>query len=138
MRIYIAMSIMLGVSLMGCGGSSDAPPTYPVSGTVTYQGKPIAKGRIGFAPVVHEGDPSGSGPDYGLEIVDGKFEGEVGAGEFIVSVYASWETGEMEPGDAGSPDVPVMESIPEKYNEASEIKTTIKESPNEGLKFDLE
>lgn len=131
MRTFILPLFVISLVSLGCSGESDAPPTYPISGTVTYQGKPISQGNIGFTP-------TGSGPDFGLDIVDGKFSGEVGAGEMVVSIRASWETGEMEPGDAGSPDTPVMESIPGKYNENSDIKITVKESSNEGLEFNLE
>lgn len=138
MRTLSATLLVLNFAILGCGGGVEGPATHPVSGTVTFEGKPIAKGSIGFIPVEIEGKPDAVGPDYGLDIVDGKYSGEVSAGEKKVAIYASWPTGETEEGDAGSPDVPVMESLPAKYNTESELTATIKEGANEGLDFKLE
>ncbi|MDZ7616435.1 MAG: hypothetical protein U1E05_05480 [Patescibacteria group bacterium] len=41
---------MLSVLAAGCGGGSDLPMS-PVRGTVTYQGKPLARGEVVFTPV---------------------------------------------------------------------------------------
>ncbi len=49
---------------LGCGGAGDVA-AVPVSGTITYKGKPIAKGTLQLLPEVGKG---ASG-----EIVDGKF-----------------------------------------------------------------
>lgn len=39
------------IALIGCsGGPSDAPVTVPVTGVVTYQGKPVAKLSVAFIP----------------------------------------------------------------------------------------
>jgi hypothetical protein len=39
----------------GCGDSSGFETRYKVSGTVTYKGAPVAKGKISFSPVKGEG-----------------------------------------------------------------------------------
>ncbi len=45
---YVLHVLMLGL-LIGCGGSSHEE-TATVTGKVTYQGKPVTKGRIAFYP----------------------------------------------------------------------------------------
>jgi hypothetical protein len=56
--------------LAGCGGSSGGPQRYAVSGTVTFDGKPVPKGSITLEPNAESGN---SGPGGGAEIVDGKY-----------------------------------------------------------------
>lgn len=57
---------LLGVALLGCQGRGIGLSTASVSGSVTYQGKPLGFGRIAF---VHS-----SGQAAGAEIVaDGSF-----------------------------------------------------------------
>jgi hypothetical protein len=130
--------LVLPLFLIGCGGES-GPKTYPVSGTVAYQGKPLAEGRIVFTPDASQG---GTGPTISCDIENGNFSGRVTSGAKKVEIFGSWETGEMvqEPSEVGEGtiQVPVIESIPDKYNELSEIKTEIKAEANEGLSFDLE
>lgn len=42
--------IPLVVTFLGCGDGSGLPPRYPVSGTVTYNGKPLERGNVNFTP----------------------------------------------------------------------------------------
>jgi hypothetical protein len=45
------ISICVGlVAFLGCGTGTDNPPTYPVTGTVTLKGKPVAGADIVFVP----------------------------------------------------------------------------------------
>ncbi len=57
------------ISAAGCG--SDGPPRYDLSGTVTFDGKPIPAGTIVFQPDTSAGN---SGPQGTAEIRDGKFD----------------------------------------------------------------
>lgn len=78
-------SLML---LVGCGGGSDGPTRYHLSGTVTFGGKPVPAGSVTFTPDSSKGNrgPAGSTP-----IKDGKFDtnmagtGHVG-GPHVLSV----------------------------------------------------
>lgn len=51
--------------LTGCGDGQEGPKPVPVSGTVTYKGKPVESGSIQFVPA---GGRAASGP-----IENGKF-----------------------------------------------------------------
>jgi hypothetical protein len=87
--------LMLWVALpavaaaLGCGDSSGLPPRYRVSGTVTYNGKPLERGTINFAPA------DGKGRAAGGTITDGRYslttqDPDDGAlpGKYKVSVVA--------------------------------------------------
>ncbi len=69
---FTALAVAIGV--VGCGTQDGAPPYANVSGTVTYNGKPLAKGHITFS--------TDGRPPAAMDIVDGKFAGQamVGSG----------------------------------------------------------
>lgn len=101
------------VLFAACGPSG--PVTYPVSGTVTFDGKPVEKGLIVFS------SPDGKmNPDSG-EIKDGKFSFPAQPGKKKVEIRANRE---------GAFD-PVMNSkksiayIPTKYNDTTELTAEV-------------
>ncbi|MCA9129662.1 MAG: carboxypeptidase regulatory-like domain-containing protein [Planctomycetales bacterium] len=49
--IRSSMVAGLLVLSLGCGSGSDNPPTYPVTGTVTLKGNPVAGATIIFVPI---------------------------------------------------------------------------------------
>lgn len=120
--------------LTGCGPSGEAG-TYPVSGTVTYQGKPLESGYIAFIPDTSQ---LGAGKAYSCKIEQGKFTGVAAPGTKTVQIHGSWETDQMMAMDDGSGMVPKRASLPAKFNEKSQIQVELKEEPNENLTFDLE
>ncbi|MCA9068003.1 MAG: hypothetical protein KDA84_03735 [Planctomycetaceae bacterium] len=63
--------------VLGCGSPNDGPKRYHISGKVTYDGKPIPKGKIYFEPDDSKGN---SGPQAGADIVDGEYETANGKG----------------------------------------------------------
>lgn len=67
----------LAVLLITSGCGSPASASYEVSGTVTYDGKPIPRGNIVFTPDSKAGN---TGPGTVAEIKDGKFETPDGKG----------------------------------------------------------
>jgi hypothetical protein len=75
-RPFAFFLILVLVTLVGCGG--DAPKYANIKGTVTFNGKPIEKGKITFA---FAGRPPST-----MEIEDGKFNGQAMVGENRVSV----------------------------------------------------
>ena len=48
-KLALSTLLTVGIVLAGCSKSS-RPPTYPVTGTVTFQGKPVAGAAITFVP----------------------------------------------------------------------------------------
>jgi hypothetical protein len=46
------------VAAVGCGSDDGIGKRYPVSGKVTYNGKPVEKGTISFVPEVADGRPA--------------------------------------------------------------------------------
>lgn len=65
--------LLLTLPLCGCGGKAPANVVH-VSGTITYQGKPIPVGTIIFEPDPAKGN---KGPQGFAYIKDGKFDTRV-------------------------------------------------------------
>ena len=55
----------------GCGQHDKGPRRYNLSGTVTYQGKPVPTGEISFLPDSSQGN---TGPGAVAFIQDGRYE----------------------------------------------------------------
>jgi hypothetical protein len=66
-RFAVATLLTVGFVLTGCS-NSDRPPTYPVTGTVTSQGKPVAGAAITFVPTGDDGEAASAFSDS-----DGKY-----------------------------------------------------------------
>ena len=66
--------------LLGCGPSG--PKTYPVAGTVTFDGTPVAQGDILFLP-----EDTSLAPEGG-KIVDGSYRMQSKAGRCRVQISA--------------------------------------------------
>lgn len=127
---------MVGIALLtlvvvGCGESG--PPRIPVSGSVTFESKPVTEGTVTFLS-------RKSGAATAAKLNDeGKFEIPEGlpAGDYVVSVAPPF-TEEV----AGAPVTePAKEypNIPQKYRSdtTSDLKATIKEDQQEPFQFKL-
>lgn len=67
----LACAMLAGlVVAAGCGRQA-GPRRYPISGTVTYAGKPLAAGKISFEPDTDRGNTGPGG--YG-DIVAGRYQ----------------------------------------------------------------
>jgi hypothetical protein len=130
----------VGLALLGgCGG--DRPPDRPapsgttVSGTVTWQGKPLALGTIGFVPAA-----AGEGEDASGEkfvITNGRYEVPdppgLAPGSYKVRIHARGNltkqgpAGELPKGipDFNPVDPRAREQIPEKYNDETTLTAEI-------------
>jgi hypothetical protein len=89
--------------IAGCtgSGSSDLPKTYPVSGVVTHEGKPVDGATVTFLPM------EGTGSSIGLTDANGKYalstfnpSDGAPAGQYKVSVV-KWQGGAPPPAPTG-------------------------------------
>ena len=65
------VALLLGALLVLTGCQQEQADGFLVSGTVTYQGKPVPRGTLLLTPDSSKGN---SGPAVVADIVDGKFE----------------------------------------------------------------
>ena len=125
-RIYALCLCLLVLPVAGCGPSG--PETYPVSGTVTWNGDPLPEGNIVFEPV------DGSiAPDAG-KIAAGKFAFQAQPGEKRVQIDATREVGEVDP---VMHTVPREAYIPSKYNSATILTATVTADGENDFTFEL-
>lgn len=112
--------------LPGCGGGSDG--RHAISGTVTVDDAPLAKGNISFQPI--EQQPFASG----AVVADGKFSiprnSGLAVGKYRVAVNAAvpGTAGKAVEVDAqpGDPPAPAKEMIPPDWNMASQHTIEVK------------
>lgn len=128
--LYLLLAGMAAVSLTGCKPSG--LDLQKVSGAVTFDGAPIAEGRIQFRAV--EGDQRA----FSAEIRDGKYEAETLPGKMTVEIIASRPVpGKFDESNPGEK-VPVGEMyIPARYNSKTELKAEIPAGGADGVDFAL-
>lgn len=51
---WVLLVLLFLVGMAGCGSKSGQLPTAPVTGRVTYQGKPVPRGEITFVPTASQ------------------------------------------------------------------------------------
>jgi hypothetical protein len=130
-REWSRVCLILAVAALGCGGGGDGPRTYSVSGTVSYDGKPIEEGRIQFR------NTGSDGRAYSAEIKNGNYQMMSEAGSMKVEIIASRVVpGKMQKSEDGEM-VPVREMfIPAKYNSQTTLTTEVKPQ-SQNIPFDL-
>jgi len=137
-----ALCAVLILSSLGCGGEK-APPLFPVSGKVMYQGKPVAGAKVAFVAANEDPKkPSAAGRAGAETDADGAYELSWGkdqlagcpAGNFKVIIFAFQDLGDQADDEVKPPSL-----IPEMYNNpvTSGLKATVKEEDNE-INFNLE
>jgi hypothetical protein len=87
--------LLLVIGCVGCGGGSSGPTLYPVVGTVTYQGKPLAGARITFIP-----EKEGASA-FSLSDSSGKFTMKTGVDAGVASGPAKVTVALMDSGSGG-------------------------------------
>jgi hypothetical protein len=112
--------------LAGCG--SAGPSTCEVTGTVTWNGAPLADGDILFEPADGKGVP-GAG-----KIAGGQFRLRTTPGKKKVQIHATRDTGKIDPVMQS----PVREPfIPERYNARTTLTRDITAGGDNHFVFDL-
>jgi len=120
--------VILGfVALFLATGCGDKFKTYPVTGAVTYQGKPVAGATVSFNPKVQgQGDDGYARTDengnYKLQTQRGKPEGGTTPGEYYVRVSKTdmVPTGRKTVESTGSvsEEMKPVSALPDKYGSA--------------------
>lgn len=91
-RLFTLAIIPLVAALSGCSDSVKPLPVANVSGTVTFNGKPLDKGTVTFS--------TDGRPPTVMDVVDGKFTGTAMVGSNKVSVSAMKKSSKSGPVDA--------------------------------------
>ncbi len=104
--------------LVGCAPSG--PPMYTVTGTVTFDGQPVAAGDILFR------DATGQTRSYAGKIVNGEYSFESSPGSKIVEITAMRDVpGKVDTSNPGE-EVPLREQyIPAAYNTETTLTADI-------------
>ena len=145
----VVMVLALGACVSGCEPLADSgrPKTYPVSGTVTMNGSPVANAILSFQLA------DGSGSAAGVTDSQGRYELTTFApgdgavpGQYGVAITQF----EKPPASTGVPDdhpdynpnLPPFVAknlLPERYAapDSSGLTATITEGRNEGVNFEL-
>ncbi|WP_439628542.1 hypothetical protein [Gemmata sp.] len=121
-RIAATVGFLVGLGAAAGCGSGDAP-SAEVSGSVTFDGKPVEEGGISFNAA------DGNAPGGGGVIKGGKYTAtRVPIGATKVSITAVKVVGQKKAYDApDSPMTPITEPLlPAKYNTATELRYDVK------------
>ena len=110
--------VALFLALSGCSTDSAAE----VSGTVTFDGKPVADGAISFR------SPDGSTSTAGGIVKDGKYSAKVPRGTMKVEITGAKVVGQKKVYNTpNSPMMPITEEmLPSKYNVATTLTYEVK------------
>lgn len=130
MRLSLLAVGLLVPMLLGCGAEKPTgPDRYPVSGTVTLDGKPLESGRISFDSPE---DAAQGVPPVSAEIEAGKYSLNSSLGTKTVRISQKVESGQDE-----ITKEPIMkEAIPAKFNKNSNLEVTVSDGENTA-NFDL-
>jgi len=121
--LSLFIAIFMAVTLVGCGGAK--LKTIEVSGTVTFDGAPLAGAQVNFSPKTEgEGLPGYGYTDasgkYKLQTMQGEADAGTTPGEYLVTIL-KFEPQETPPEVEGKPSVqlpPPKSLIPVRYNRA--------------------
>jgi hypothetical protein len=119
--------------LLPCIGCHARPATVALQGEVSFDGRPIERGRLDFVPV--DGTPGGT---VSAGIVRGRYEflpktGLLPAGVYTVRIFGFRKTGRTEPNrvQRGSPPIEVEENfLPPACNVNSTLKVRVVDLPD--------
>ena len=123
---FVFLLLLFVPVLSGCG---DNRAPAKVTGTVTLDGSPVASAIVTFAP-----DNDGR-LSYGFTDAQGRYKLRFTAqlnGTLVGTHQVRINTGDGIPPEQGG----IPETIPAKYNKASELTATVK-SGNNTVNFDL-
>jgi hypothetical protein len=131
--------LVLALLLPGCGGAP--PPTPPVSGRVTLDGKPLANAMVMFIPVAGPADkdplPSSVGTTdenghYSLVLssITRKATGAVvGKHKVMITIGAGGDSSDTKP--------TFHKQLPQQYNRKTQLECEVPAAGRDDANFDL-
>lgn len=132
-NILKLLGALLALGLAGCG--NNGPKYFPVSGRVTFAGKPVAAGMVRF------NNPQGSIDIFAKIEADGAYNVRMAKGNGLPE--DSYAVAVMPPrinapvGTMTLPPQPPCPDIPEKYRQPSTSGLTLTVEPNSN-QFDID
>jgi hypothetical protein len=118
---------LLCATLTGCGGGKAEAPKFPVSGTVTLDGQPLADGMIYFKDIAQ-------GVADSAEIKNGQFSGKAEAGQRRVEIFAyQTQTSDM----GGTVSETKFNVVPPRFNAQSTLTADVKSDGANTFKFEI-
>jgi hypothetical protein len=140
------LSLIAAIALVlpGCGGREDNLPRQPISGTVTFDGKPLKAGTIQFFPAGQQ-----EGVAAGGFVTDGRFQVEQKdgpvPGKYSVMIFARDDAPQPAAAEDAMPgDLKPRRAqtsggrIPLRYNLQTELKAEVKPGGPNTYAFVLE
>lgn len=125
MRRLATMMVLTGLFLCGCGKAGPEPSE--ISGTVTFDGKPIIYGQLELVP---DTEKQMSGPAGNVDIVDGKFDSRLGGRGVYLGSYKAKVTAWEAPLPPSSNDETVVSNTPSPIFTGYVLDVTIKAEGN--------
>jgi hypothetical protein len=127
--------LLLLVAVIGCGPADDGRRS--VSGTITFQGKPLDRGNITFV------SPDGLGSQTGAVITNGNYQipAEQGMlpGRYKVAISSADGDVPADPNTAPGPsgNFTSVDRIPKEYNTESKLEAEIKDQSENVIDFTI-
>ena len=122
--IRSACCVALAVIITGCGSGKPV-----MEGRITLDGEPIAKGSILLMPA------DGTGQTAGTGIVDGRYRMDASLGPMKVIINSPRKSDRKQfvptPEDTSNMAHLYVETVPPRYNEATELVVTVRPGRNE-------
>jgi len=136
MKLVIAL--LLCITVVGCGGASDAPALVKVSGIANFQGKPLPEATLTFYPAK---GPTGVARTNANGEFQVRTNGSLGVvvDTHKVTVAVSAEAAETPPMDGNEMAVANKSILPKKYadKETTDLQIDVPDSGNQNLVLDL-
>jgi hypothetical protein len=119
-RAALCMLVLVAPLFLGCGNRKPV-----LEGQITLDGVLVGKGAIQLRPVDGKGQTAGTG------VVDGRYRMEASPGTMAVIINWPQANGKMmDPGGSGQMIDRYDESVPERYNDTTELTVTVKPGVN--------
>ena len=132
-RVWAGFTWIAFLAAAGCAGS-DGPKTYPISGTVTLDGKPVETGEILFR------SDGAAAATFAGKIAAGKYALSATAGKKRVEITSTQIVPGKQGQRGGTPGDPISDTntahvyeeiIPAAYNQKSTLTADVPKGPHQ-------